>query len=625
MIILNKITKKISIFMLVLLFFISSIFAAFNSDRYKSQNTRARGLGNSYTALSTDSGALLYNLGGLGKINYYDLYFLYTDLFADLEGVNIYSGYASFILPTEKIGTFGISYNTFKGDSIYYEDIVTLGYGKEILKNFNAGIGLSFLKHGYEVEYGNNIKDKDPVFEDSTSADNYGLSFGVLYDYNQYFSFGFSANNINKPDVGLKDEDIVPSDYRFGVAFKYNSFIIPIDIAYRDQEWGSTSDNKWTKSIGLEKWFSEMFAARVGFNDYEVSLGVSLIKPKIFKNIDTGIEYSLSLPMELQDTLGTHQVSLFFRFGNVKNFDKESKVIFYDYSELHPKFRIVQGISLNNESSSELLFDDISIYKFDTILNNQSAYDQSMELAKKLSYLIRTEYIQEKDLKIEKDNDQLFVNIKNILKIPVNNNINSNLDSSNTLDQNKEISNAEEVKGANVLNSSNTIINEDPSNLDLNANNATSNSLIRVEVEANVLLNKLKKILLIKENESANILQKNIGKYLKVRQAFTSAREVAVIYLKDIQIFTIYDKGKYASVFSNAVEFANNINKFLGFKDKSLINVHQEKVYGQYTIFVNRQPLLTINKEAEFLDVDIDKFVQYYIAKLTAIFTKFND
>jgi hypothetical protein len=565
--ILKKVEK---IFLILVLLFCSNfnLFSAFDGNRYKSQNTRARGLGNSYTALANDSGAFLYNLAGLAKVNYYDLYFLYTDLYSDLEGVDLYSGYTSFIFPINNIGTFGVNYNKFQGDDLYYEDIISLGYGKRFFNKLSLGLGVSFLKHGYEVKYGENIKYIDPTFENGTEADNYGVNLGLLYDYNKYLSLGLSANNINRPDVGLKDKDIVPEDYRFGVAFKYNSLAIPIDISYRRQDWGTDKDNKITKSIGFEKWFSEVFAARAGLNDYEYSVGFSLVKPNLFKKVDTGLEYSFSFPRYLEDNFGSHQLSIFFRFGNSQNFEKEKNREFYDYQSLHPKFSIKQGVSSNSENVSELFFDGVIIYKFKDIVDNKDTYTQALDLAKKLSILMKTEIVKDTDLKIEKETENYYINIKNMLKIPV-------------------------FKEKNI-------------------------SLPKYELNVNALFNKLKYILVFSENLNSEV--KNIGKNIKVVKGITAAGEVGVIYLNDKQVFTIYSNSKKGKTsFEVAIDFANFINKYLSFDKKSL-NIYSDRAYGEEYIYFNYQEVLNINKEAEFLGITPEILSKEYIKRLKFIF-----
>jgi hypothetical protein len=561
---------KFSILVLLLIFgFEIFLYSAFTNNRIF--NTRAKGMGSAFTAVANDSGALIYNTAGLGKLSFYELYLLYSDLYYGLDGVDISDEYASFICPIKKMGSVGVSYSEFKDKDLYYENMINLSYGKELFYNLNAGLGVSYLKHGYKPKNNISVKE-DPVFTNIDSKDAFGINLGLLYDI-KHFSIGASANNINRPDVGLKDKDIVPTDYRLGCAFKYENFTVPLDLSYRDQSWGGDFKDKLEYAVGLEYWLTEGIGVRGGYNTNELALGFSFMKNKIFSNVDTGLEYSLTIPRELNDTIGSHQFSLFFRFGQVATtadaFVKD-KLKFYQYDKIHPKFSSIQGLSAYSDKVADLLYDGKLIYRFYATINDQEPYFRSLELSKELSELMKYRSIKNEDIKIEKTQDITIVNICNKIFIPID---------------------------FDAL-----IVSED------------------VDSMAKEFVSNLKTFLLV--NDGKKVLKQEIGKRIVVEQGYTAIGEIANILIDGELKFTIYssdEKGR--TPYTIALDFANILNKYIE-TGVSVTMVNSEIAYGQYYLLIGSERALCINKEAEFLGVEKDKFIVEYINKVFGILLK---
>jgi hypothetical protein len=213
---------------------------SFGAYRNMQLNTRARGMGGAYTAVSDDVGALTYNLAGLGLIEWFETNLLYSQLYTGLDGVDIGLYYLGMAYPLKNgYGTIGFDWSKYTTKDLYSEDVAQLAYGYTVNPQLSLGVGLSYLSHSYELDQ--YTKD-DPVFKDGRSKSALGVNLGALYILSDMFSLGVSARNVNRPDVGLKTEDIVPPEYRLGTTFISDRFTIPFDIYYRDQEWGKQED-----------------------------------------------------------------------------------------------------------------------------------------------------------------------------------------------------------------------------------------------------------------------------------------------------------------------------------------------------------------------------------------------
>ncbi|MCP4482291.1 MAG: type IX secretion system membrane protein PorP/SprF [bacterium] len=538
---------------LLFIFNFTILQAAFNGQR--AWNTRARGMGHAYTAVSNDSGAILYNVAGLAHVNFSELYFLHADIYSSLDGVSLATNYLSFIQPLD-IGTIALNYYQFADRDLYFEDYLGLNYGMMILPNLSAGIGVAFLEHGYKNVDQYTSDANDPVFAHGTKKDAYAINFGLLYDF-EYFSVGASANNVNRPDIGLKDKDIIPADYRLGVAFNYDRLTIPFDISYRDQYWGGDESNKIAKYLGLEWGLTDVFKVRGGMNDYEASLGCSFFEKEMFATIDLGIDYSLSFPFEIEDTIGTHQISLFFRFGQTEITDTLN---FYDYTRIHPNFKIREGISSFSGDSSDLLFNDDLVLRFYAEIKGETPYDRVSELVYKLSEIMKFEILTADDIKIETFKNKKVITILDRIIIP---------------------------------------INEDAYLMD-----------IEVKYLANQWISNLKEILLI--NEKKEIKTEKVSDIVFVEQAYTATGEVAAIFVNDKKIFTLYAEGKNDKpVFDKAVDFAKIIDLYLDGGLEGMV-IGSTSEYGEYYLTIKGRDIFYINPEAKFLNMDENDLIVEY-------------
>ncbi len=109
----------------------------------------------------------------------------------------------------------------------------------------------------------------------------------------------------------------MPLLLKFGTAYRIGDWkffegITPtVDVSYRKPQ---DNDADIKISGGIETWFNyNTWAARFGGNDREITLGFSY--NKMFKESGLQIDYAFLFPLQLADTLGSHRISLTFRYS----------------------------------------------------------------------------------------------------------------------------------------------------------------------------------------------------------------------------------------------------------------------------------------------------------------------
>ncbi len=312
------------------LFCIALSEAAFKDSGW---GTRPAGMGGAFVAIADDSNAPLWNPAGIDQIKRYEASFMYARLFT---GLKLYAGedtttlglnYFSFIFPTQRMGTFGFSWANFNSTGLYKENTFSLSYGRKIndfaphlVPIVFLGLNLKYLSHGYSLD---DRTVDDPVFKDGDSAGAIAVDFGALIkpQKDSPISIGLSLKNINQPDVGLdssdyKLKDKVPLEVKAGVAYRGNGyrmfnflniegFTPALDFTYRDEDLNY--------HLGMETRFSPVFTFRMGYNLQEITMGMGLnhLMGEVF---GLQFDYAFILPLEVEETSGTHRVSLGVHF-----------------------------------------------------------------------------------------------------------------------------------------------------------------------------------------------------------------------------------------------------------------------------------------------------------------------
>jgi hypothetical protein len=291
----------------------NNAFAAFKDDGW---GARPLGMGGAYTAFGDDVNAQLYNPAGIWQVEDFEATFMYAKLFYGLDKVDLGMNYVSAVYPLKGKMNIGVLWADFVSADQYKEDTLAISAAMPITDYISVGTNLKYLNHAYTLD----IRTvNDPVFASGNSKSAFAADLGIQYvmmdDKHYQAMMGFSAKNINQPDIGLKSEDIVPAELRLGFAATFYGKVTispALDIGYRNQGYGTDTD-KLNVYAGCEtKFFNGLLAARAGANINEITVGIGFT-PKI-GNIETSMDYAFILPLTIQESSGSHRVSLTLHF-----------------------------------------------------------------------------------------------------------------------------------------------------------------------------------------------------------------------------------------------------------------------------------------------------------------------
>lgn len=324
--------------------------------------SRARGMGDSFTALADDVFGIAYNPAGLGFLqtaqvgaDFGKLYFGLddnSDLLSGFTGiaypmikvrttetvvqstasaVNISTGAAalpgmSTVVKTTSyrhLGSFAVAMKYFNLVDYYQESATYLSYGRPVSNKWAWGVSVKYLQEKYVIDQ---YLMASPVFEygkkDSVTA--MSVDAGLLYNISPRFFAGISVLDINQPNLGLKYEDLLPATGRFGLGWREKGMAWALDAVYRNK--------LWYYSTGFEKFIKDIFGVRLGVgyggkNSLNFATGFSVNISRL------QLDYAFQYPVTgIKDISGTHRMSVVFRFGRKKKEELEVGSLEYYYA-----------------------------------------------------------------------------------------------------------------------------------------------------------------------------------------------------------------------------------------------------------------------------------------------------
>ena len=229
---------------------------------------RPLGMGGAFVATADDSNALRYNAAGMGIIQQPGLSFTQNRPFAGLVVENHLAG----VLPLAGVGTIGVSASQLTEDNdVYTESIFTLGFARRWTSVISAGLQLKYLSNSLD-ETNLSVQD-NPYFGDTTSASAVSMDLGVLLSGMGGLQIGAAVGNLVPADIGMVEEDTLPVQARFGVAYEFTEIaesaqqpaLQEVLKATRVGVQLSLTDEGRGIHVGAESWLSEGVAIRAGY------------------------------------------------------------------------------------------------------------------------------------------------------------------------------------------------------------------------------------------------------------------------------------------------------------------------------------------------------------------------
>lgn len=230
-------------------------------------------------------------------------------------------------------GAIGFSYSRFDVRDLYYEQVISFAYAKNLDDYISKGARMS---GGVKINLYNLglIPNPDtqvnPYLGDRLSTWGFGMDVGLTYDFSYTIRLGFAVQNIIKANTAIIEgnESTLPRKIKFGGNWLVGSFfgvfedvLVGVGITQTEREPGDNRELDLTYHFGAETWFfNKVIGLRAGYefglNEFmNVSVGLSF--NYVFADEhEVNIDYSLGIMPNLFASFGdvSHSFSLVYRF-----------------------------------------------------------------------------------------------------------------------------------------------------------------------------------------------------------------------------------------------------------------------------------------------------------------------
>ncbi|MCS7227902.1 MAG: hypothetical protein NZ839_02935 [Endomicrobia bacterium] len=313
---------KYTILEITTILFLTNLFSHFEDIPV---GARIAGLNNCATAVGDDIFTSYFNPAGLENIKSIEIGMDYNKLHLGLtDGSNISSGLVLISKRFSGIGGFLFGYRQVGLVGYYTERKFSLGFGRKITvlateinlggklnifsKSFNKTM---YTQNAVNLITGETKNGPDPVFAFGYSKIAAGLDFGLIYKFLDNHHLGLLFENINEPDIGLKNVDVISRNIKIGYMFRYFNVKAISDLSlYKDGVVFALSGEREISILLTDKL---LLRGGLGFGSKgysNLSFGASFVYKEMFQ-FDYGFNYLLRGVANLS---GSHQVSLIVKF-----------------------------------------------------------------------------------------------------------------------------------------------------------------------------------------------------------------------------------------------------------------------------------------------------------------------
>ena len=289
------------------------VYAAFEDTYW---GVRALGMGGAFTAVVNDANAPLYNIAGIANCVQKEITLMGSRLFTGLDGVEISANYLGAVYPiAEEWGAVSFAWSSLGTPALARYDTFNLGYARRLndlinldtdIVNLSAGLNIKYLRQ--EINFDEEDKDL------SNSKGAVTGDIGLLATFENGLRLGFSSKYLTSPDIGYEEKDSVSNMNVLGIGYfsellpyvNIPTFTADLDLIFIDGELKFR--------LGLESYvLDDKLGIRLGGREEAINIGFGY--EFTFLNDSTlAIDYAFELPFEIEESYGSHFLSLSFRF-----------------------------------------------------------------------------------------------------------------------------------------------------------------------------------------------------------------------------------------------------------------------------------------------------------------------
>ena len=307
--------KILAVLLLTIVVMVSQKADAAFVDTY--WGVRALGMGGAFTAVVNDANAPLYNIAGIATCAQKEVTLMGSRLFAGIDGVEVGANYLGFVYPFADIyGTVSFAWASNSTPGLRREDSFNIGYARQLndlfkidseLVNLSAGLNLKYLRQDVKFDE----EDKDL----SNSKGAMTADIGLLAKFANGIGVGYSNKYLIPADIGFEEKDEVKNVNVVGLSYysdelpyvKIPCFTVALDLVFRDNE---TYVRAGAESYVLD----DKLAIRLGGREEAFDIGFGYEFSFANESVLI-IDYALELPMQVEESYGSHFIALSFRFN----------------------------------------------------------------------------------------------------------------------------------------------------------------------------------------------------------------------------------------------------------------------------------------------------------------------
>lgn len=230
-------------------------------------------------------------------------------------------------------GAIGFSFSRFNVLDLYYEQVISFTYAKN-LDDFiskgariSGGMKLNLYNLGLVPNPDTQV---NPYLGDRLGTWGFGLDVGLTYDFSYTIRLGFTVQNLIKPNTAIIEgnSSTLPRKIKFGANWLVGSFfgvfedvMFGAGITQTEREPGDNRELDLTYHLGLESWFfNKIIGIRGGYefglNEFNsITFGLSFGYVFVDEH-EVNVDYVVSLMPNMFASFGdlSHNFALVYRY-----------------------------------------------------------------------------------------------------------------------------------------------------------------------------------------------------------------------------------------------------------------------------------------------------------------------
>ncbi len=327
-----------------ILLFVSILALTISADTGE-YGVKEIGAGLSGVARYRDAGTVLLNPASVGLIRANCFTASYSRLAWGIGSSKIERGMGSYVFRRQGIGAAALSFTILNQDISYYSRLgLTITPELRIFgRQTSLGITGNWYQTGYRPSQfeGHDI-GPDPIFEEGTQKDAFGVSAGLMTNIYRDLWFGFVARDINEPNLAFQDTvgyGKRPLEIQGGFYYPVDWFLKPsLSLLWRNE---TINEKDFIRlRAGTEAYLPRGIRMRAGYDGTGLDFGMTLHAGSLFGGMD--IDYALVYPLE-KDLAEAGALSHHFGL-TVWGIERRPKTVDLVAESISPKGNLMPGV-----------------------------------------------------------------------------------------------------------------------------------------------------------------------------------------------------------------------------------------------------------------------------------------